>query len=49
MLSVKSWGKKKQGAGGVWDVYVGEDIQSDGVYLPKSLLYVVEPCLPGDG
>lgn len=25
-----------------------EDIQGDGVYLPKSLLRVVEPCLPGD-
>lgn len=25
-----------------------EDIQSDGVYLPNSVLHVVEPCLPGD-
>jgi len=25
------------------------DIQSDGVYLPKLPLHVVEPCFPGDG
>lgn len=26
-----------------------EDVQSDGVCLPKYLLKVMEPCFPGEG
>lgn len=37
-LSIYSWGKKNQ----------GKDFQSDGIYLPKSMLQVPEPCFPGD-
>jgi len=37
-LSTLSRGKKE-----------GEDIQNDGVCLPKSPSHVTQPCCPGDG
>lgn len=39
MLRIWIWGKKKEGEEG--------DIWSDGIFLPESLLHVMDPCFPG--